>query len=111
MARACIPTGFAALVGCALHSRSASASSRAVQRLLHASSHDLVDVVLDPLVVNRNDIVQRSRCNLGHGGSFSLPWLRLATSSSARFGGRQPYLNVRKYVIPPPITPPRLAYQ
>jgi hypothetical protein len=32
--------------------------------------------------------------------------LRLATSSSARFGGRQPYLFVRKipYVIPPHTT-------
>jgi len=32
---------------------------------------------------------------------LSLTWLRLATSSSARFGGRQPYLFVRKipYVI------------
>jgi hypothetical protein len=50
-------------------------------------------VALDVLVVNREDIVQRT--------SFSLTWLRLATSSSARFGGRQPYLNVRKtlYVI------------
>ena len=56
---------------------------------------------LDPLVVNRDDIVQRTRCSLGHGGSFSLTWLRLATSSSARFGAAQPYLIVRKilYVI------------
>ena len=57
-----------------------------VQRLLHTSSHDPVEVVLDPLVVNRDDIVQRTRCNVGPGGSFSLTWLRLATSSSARFG-------------------------
>jgi hypothetical protein len=34
---------------------------------------------------------------------LSLTWLRLATSSSVRFGGRQPYLFVRKipYVILP----------
>src|SRR5262245_23099572 len=54
---------------------------QSVQRLLHAPSHDPVEVVLDPLVVDRDDVVQR---NLGHGGSFSLTWLRLATSSSAR---------------------------
>src|SRR5262249_7050748 len=53
--------------------------------------------------LNRDDIVQRTRCSLGHGGSFSLTWLRLPTSSSARFGAASPtYLNVRKtlYVIP-----------
>src|SRR5262245_62818672 len=50
------------------------------QRLVHAPSHDPVEVVLDPLVVNRDDAVQRTRRNLGHGGSFSLTWLRLATS-------------------------------
>ena len=38
--------------------------------------------------------------------SFSLTWLRLATSSSARIRGRQPYLIVRKilYVIDGPRT-------
>src|SRR5262249_16330711 len=59
---------------------------QAVQRLLHASSHHPVQVVLDPLVVNRDDSVQRSRCSLGHGASFSLTWLRLAASSFSRFG-------------------------
>ena len=36
-----------------------------------------------------------------HGGSFLLSWLRLATTSSARFGAASPYLFVRKipYVI------------
>jgi hypothetical protein len=34
-------------------------------------------VVLNPLVVDRDDIVQRTRCSLGHGGSFSLTWLHL----------------------------------
>ena len=38
---------------------------------------------------------------------LSLTWLRLATSSSARFGGRQPYLFVRK--IPYVIVLPGLA--
>src|SRR5262245_59947332 len=61
-----------------------------VRRLLHAPSHDPVEVVLDPLVVNGNDIARRTRCSLGHGGSFSLTLLRLATSSSARFGAASP---------------------
>src|SRR5262249_30101159 len=67
-----------------------------VQRLLHAPSHDPVEVALDPLVVNRDDIVQRTRCSLGHGGSFSPTWLRFATSSSATFGAARPtYLRER----------------
>jgi hypothetical protein len=57
-----------------------------VQRLLHATANHPVEVALDPLVVNRDDIAQRTRCILVHGGSLLLSWLRLATSSSARFG-------------------------
>src|SRR5262245_29828370 len=45
---------------------------------------------LDPLVVDRDDFAQRTRCILCHGGSFLLSWLRLATSSSARFGAASP---------------------
>jgi hypothetical protein len=61
-----------------------------------------VEVALDPLIVNRDDITQSTRCIVGHGGFLLLTWLRLATSSSARFGGRQPYPIVRNipYVIP-----------
>jgi hypothetical protein len=61
-----------------------------------------VEVVLDPLVVNRNDIVQRTRCSLGHGGSFSLTWA-FSHRQFSQIRGRQPYLNVRKtlYVIAP----------
>jgi hypothetical protein len=33
-----------------------------VQRLLHGAPHHSVEVTLDPLVVNRDDIVQRTRC-------------------------------------------------
>src|SRR5262245_46070156 len=50
-----------------------------VQRLLHGAPHHPVEVALDPLIVNRDDVVQRTR----YGGSLSLAWLRLATSSSA----------------------------
>jgi hypothetical protein len=32
---------------------------------------------------------------VGHGGFLLLTWLRLATSSLARFGGPQPYSIVR----------------
>jgi hypothetical protein len=58
-------------------------------------------VALDPLIINRDDIPKRTRCNLNHGSSFLLSWLRLATTSSARFGAAGPYLFVRKilYVI------------
>src|SRR5262249_61990791 len=61
-----------------------------VQRLLHGAPPHSLEVALDPLVVNRDDIVQQTRCSLGHGGSFLLTWLRLATSSSARFGAASP---------------------
>jgi hypothetical protein len=33
-----------------------------VQRLLHGAPHHSLEVALDPLVVNRDDIVQRTRC-------------------------------------------------
>jgi len=33
-----------------------------VQRLLHGTPHHPVEVALDPLVVNRDDVVQRTRC-------------------------------------------------
>jgi hypothetical protein len=61
-----------------------------LKRLLHAAPHHTVEVVLDPLIVNRADIPKRTRCSLVHGGSFSLSWLRLATSSSARFAAASP---------------------
>jgi hypothetical protein len=35
---------------------------QSVQRLLHSAPHHPVEVALDPLVVNRDDIVQRTRC-------------------------------------------------
>jgi hypothetical protein len=47
-------------------------------------------VTFDPLVINRDDIAQQTRCILCHGGFLSLSWLRLATSSSARFGAASP---------------------
>jgi hypothetical protein len=66
---------------------------QSVQRFLHGAPHHPLEVALDPLVVNRDDVVQL------------LAWLRLATSSSARFGAASPYLTVRKilYVICGPL--------
>src|SRR5438034_1065787 len=51
-----------------------------------AAANHAVQVTLDPLIINRDDIVQGTRCSLGHGGFLLLTWLRFATSSSARFG-------------------------
>jgi hypothetical protein len=70
-------------------------------RLSVAAANYAVEVALDPLIVNSDDIAQSTRCILGHDGFLQLTWLRLATSSSARFGGRQPYSIVRNipYVI------------
>src|SRR5215813_13066157 len=61
-----------------------------VQRLLHAAPHHSVKVVLDPLVVDRDDIVQQTWCSLGHGGSFSAYLVAFATPKSARFGAASP---------------------
>src|SRR5215469_1581251 len=90
VARARVPTRLAALIPLRIAQPICLGIEQGVQRFLHAPSHDPVEVALDPLVVNRDDIVQRTRCSLGHGGSFSLTWLRLATSSSARFGAVSP---------------------
>src|SRR5271169_4106168 len=98
-----IATGLAALVTLRIAQPIRLSVQQGVQRLLHAAAHHAVEVALDPLIVNRDDIAQSTRCILGHGGFLLLTWLRLATSSSARFGGRQPYPIVRNipYVIRP----------
>jgi hypothetical protein len=86
-----IATGLAALVTLRIAQAIRLGVQKRVQRLLHAAAN----------IVNRDDIAQSTRCILGHGGLLLLTWLRLATSSSARFGGRQPYPIVRNipYVI------------
>jgi hypothetical protein len=53
-------------------------------------------VVLDPFIVNRDDIAQRTRCILGHGGSFSLSWLRFCHLQFSQIRGRQPLHNCAK---------------
>ena len=73
-----------------------------VQRLLHRAPDHPIQVILDPLVVDRDDIAQRTRCILSHGGSFLLYWLRFSHLQFSQIRGRQSYLIVRKkpYVIP-----------
>src|SRR5215831_3822584 len=85
-----IPTCLAALIALRIAQPIRLGIQQCVQRLLHGTPHDPVEVALDPLVVNRDDIVQRTRCIVRHGGSLLLAWLRLATSSSARFGAASP---------------------
>jgi hypothetical protein len=51
------------------------------QKLLHAAPHHPIEVVLDPIVVDRDDIM---------AAPSRLIWLRLATSKSARFGAASP---------------------
>src|SRR5262249_6102333 len=53
VARAGIPTRLAALVALRIAQLVRFGLQQSVQRLLHAPSHDPVEVVLDPLVVNR----------------------------------------------------------
>jgi hypothetical protein len=66
-----------------------------VQGLLHATSYHPVEVILDPLVVDRDDIVSGlGVVSFMAAPSLRLLWLRLATSSSARFGAASPYLFV-----------------
>src|SRR5690242_13188124 len=85
-----IAAGLAALIALRIAQPIRFGIQKRVQRLLHRAPDHPIQVILDPLVVNRNDIAQRTRCILGHGGSFLLTWLRLATSSSARFGAASP---------------------
>src|ERR1700746_1771963 len=81
-----IPTGFAALIALRIAQPVRLNVQKRVQCLLHAATHHPVEMAFDPLIINRDDIAQWTRCSLCHGGSFLLSWLRFATSSSARFG-------------------------
>ena len=96
-----IPTGFAALVALRIAQPIRLGIQQGVQRLLHAASHHPVEVVLDPLVVNRDDIAQRTRCSLGHGGSLLAVLVAFSHLQFSQIRGRQPYSIVRKilYVI------------
>ena len=62
MAGPSIAPGFAALIALRIAQPLRLGIEQCVQRLLHGTSHHPVEVDLDPLVVNRDDIVQRTRC-------------------------------------------------
>ena len=84
-----VPSRLATLVEIGLAQPIRLGLRQRVQRFLHASSHDPVEVVLDPLVVNREcsaDSMQSPSWRL----RLLLAWLRLATSKSARFGAASP---------------------
>jgi hypothetical protein len=53
-------------------------SNQARRRNAISSSCDAVEVALDPLIVNRDDIAQSTRCILGHGGFLLLTTALLA---------------------------------
>src|SRR5262249_49760480 len=59
---ACGPTRLAALIPLRIAPPIRLGIEQGVQRLLHGTPHHAVEVALDPLVVNRDDIVQRTRC-------------------------------------------------
>jgi hypothetical protein len=90
MAGAGIPPCLAALVALRVAEPIRFRIQKRVQCLLHRAPNNPVQMTLDPLVVDRDDIAQRTRCILCHGGSLLLIWLRFATSSSARFGAASP---------------------
>jgi hypothetical protein len=57
-----IPTRLAALIALRIAQPIRLGIEQCVQRLLHGTPHHPVEVALDPLVVNRDDVVQRTRC-------------------------------------------------
>jgi hypothetical protein len=61
----------------------------------------MLQVILDPLVVDPNDVPQGLRAILFHSGSSHLGWLFHARTNLTRFGATNPASNVRKisYVI------------
>jgi hypothetical protein len=101
VAGAGIASGRAALVTLGVAQPIRLRVQKRVQRLLHTAPHHPVEVVLDPIVVDRDDIVQRTRCRLGHGGSFSAHLVAFSHLQVSQIRGRQPHLFVRKilYVI------------
>jgi hypothetical protein len=58
-------------------------------------------VAPDPFIINRDDIAQRTRCSLSHGGSLLAVLVAFSHLQFSQIRGRQPYSIVRKilYVI------------
>ena len=61
MAGSGITTSLAALVALGITQPICLSVQQGIQRFLHAASHDPVEVALDPIVVNCEDIAQRTR--------------------------------------------------
>jgi hypothetical protein len=74
---------------------------QSVQCLLHRPPDHPVQVILDPLIVDRDEIAHRTRCILGHGGSPLVGLVAFSHHQMSQIRGRQPYPIVRKilYVI------------
>jgi hypothetical protein len=92
MAGSRIAMGFAALVELRVAWPIRLGIQQRVQRLLHAAANHAVEVALDPLIINRDDIVQGTRCALvglgkgfTHGRTYAqtLSKIRLYCSSKA----------------------------
>jgi hypothetical protein len=62
VAGASITTRLAALIALRIAQPIRLGIEQSVQRLLHGAPHHPLEMALDPLVVNRDDIVQRTRC-------------------------------------------------
>ena len=69
-----------------------------VQRLLHAAANHPVEVALDPLIINRDDIVQETRCSLRHS-FLLLTWLGHLQFSQIRGPPAHPFVRKIPYVI------------
>src|SRR5262249_45494020 len=74
-----------------------------VQCLLHAAPDDTVEVVLNPLIVNCDDIAQWTRCNLSHGGSLLAVLVAFSHLQFSQIRGRQPLLICAKDSVRHPL--------
>lgn len=78
-----------------------------VQYLLHTALRAAIEMAFNPSITERDDVPKWIRGSLYGRGSLLLASSGFATSSSAIFGRRQPYLFERKipYVIELPKCP------
>jgi hypothetical protein len=67
-----------------------------VQRLLHAAAYGVPKLVLDPFVIDADDLAQLFRAILIHGGFPVRPLNRFATTSLAKPRGHRPLLKFAK---------------
>jgi hypothetical protein len=91
-----VPACFAALIALCVAQPTRLGLQQRVQRLFHATSHHPVEVRLNSVIVNVMTLPNGLGVVSVMAVLLSLTWLRLATSSSPRSGGRQPYIFVRR---------------